>query len=118
MNQNVDNACKLADNDRWGAIFHPKNIKDLVLPKINGTDLCLKFHINGRCHSKCARRSTHIPLNNNNLIGLRTYVKKAKENYETFLANRMSKLNLDKTSSKQNDSNNNKEPADTGKDIP
>ena len=99
INQNVDSACKLMDGERWGAIFHPKNTENASLPKVNNTDLCLKFHINGRCHSKCARKTTHVTLNNSNLIGLRSFVKLARENHAAFLSKRTERMNTNRNNS-------------------
>lgn len=97
MNQNVDPVCKLANGERWGAIFHHKNIENLSLPKVNNTEVCLKYHINVKWHLKCARKSTHVVLHNTNLIGLRSYIKSAKDNHAEFLAKRTERMNITKS---------------------
>ena len=68
------------------SFFNRNNMANLEIPKINGVDLCLKFHVEGKCKSTCPRAKTHIPLENAILIVLPKFVKAVWDNYKAFKA--------------------------------
>ena len=88
INESVDPACALAPNETYRFVFHKNNMQNLTVPKVNGTDICLKFHVEGKCKTTCSRAKTHTRLNAQNLIDLRKLVKSVKEKYNSFRANR------------------------------
>mgnify|MGYP003331564764 FL=1 len=80
-NPTLDNACKLNNGETFGALFNRHALENLpVLPKIQGTHLCLKYHVLGKCFSTCSRRCTHVNLGNEKLIELRRFVQEARAN--------------------------------------
>ena len=84
----VDPACKLDKNEVYRFVFHKDNMSGLSIPKVNGIDLCLKYHIEGRCKSGCSRAPSHTKLDNQKMIALRKFVSAVKENYNKFRANK------------------------------
>ena len=66
---------------------------NLEVPKVNGADLCLKFHVDGKYRSTCSRAKSHIKLEQPNLIELHKFVKKVKENYNAFKTQHNAKQN-------------------------
>ena len=56
---------------------------DLEVPNFNGIELCLKFHVKGKCKSTCTRVKSHGNLDQQTLINLHKFVK---ENYKAFKA--------------------------------
>ena len=73
------------------------NTSGLTIPKINESDICLKFHIEGKCKSTCSRAKLYCKLDSQSLISLRKFVKSVRENYKSF---------KDSKRNKQPDSNN------------
>ena len=88
INESVDPACALAPNETYRFVFHKNNMQNLTVPKVNGTDIYLKFHVEGKCKTTCSRAKTHTRLSPQTLIDLRKLVKSVKEKYNSFKANR------------------------------
>lgn len=65
-------------------VFHKKNLSGIILPKFNGVDVCLKYHVERRCKSTCARSISHVKLSNSEVIELRKVCKQVRENYVAF----------------------------------
>lgn len=84
VNESIDAACALASNETYRFVFHKHNTNGLSIPKINGSDMCLKYHIEGKCKSTCSRSKTHCKLDSQSLISLRKYVKSVRDNYKSF----------------------------------
>ena len=61
-------------------------MSNLEVPKYNGIELCLKYHVEGKCKSSCSRAKSHVNLDQPTLINLRKFVKSVKDNYKSFRA--------------------------------
>ena len=61
-------------------------MSNLEVPKSNGVELCLKYHVEGKCKSTCSRAKSHTKLDQPTLINLRKFVKTVKDNYKSFKA--------------------------------
>ena len=87
INENVCPACSLAPNNEiYRFVFHRNNMTDLEVPKFNGIELCLKYHVEGKCKSTCTRAKSHGQLDQPTLVNLRKFVKAVKEKYRAFKA--------------------------------
>ena len=86
INENVCPACSLAPNEIYRFVFHRNNMTDLEVPKFNGIELCLKYHVEGKCKSTCTRAKSHGALDQPTLVNLRKFVKAVKEKYRAFKA--------------------------------
>ena len=64
--------------------FH-RNFQELTHVKLNGDEICLKYHCIGRCDNLCPRAATHTNLGSE-LNNTRNFVKKAKMNYKAHVA--------------------------------
>ena len=55
---------KLQRNERFKDVFHPevKRRCQLCVPKIDGNELCMRYHLIGWCTVTCCHRATHVPL--------------------------------------------------------
>ena len=60
------------------------NIQGLTHPKINGDEICLKYHCIKRCDTLCPRARTHTKLGSV-LADARAFIKQAKKNYKNSL---------------------------------
>ena len=96
-NKNPDSLCKLKPKEYINKVFHKDIIQDLNVPKLNGKDICLKYHCLGKCDNKCQRSDSHVELKGNNLIKFRDYVIKAKEKFHA----KASSANTDATAPNQ-----------------
>ena len=97
INDSVDPACSLSSNETYRFVFHKNNLSGLSIPKINGSDICLKYHIEGKCKSNCNRAKTHIKLDSHSLIELRQLVKSVREKYKAFKESRRNNRPSDST---------------------
>lgn len=64
INNDVIAECKIQPGNRFGKIFHPHNKREFngEIPKINGKEICHKFHSLGCCHDKCKLKASHVKL--------------------------------------------------------
>ena len=108
INESIDAACALSPNETYRFVFHKNNTSGLTIPKINGSNICLKYHIEGKCKSTCSRAKTHCKLDSQSLISLRKFVKSVRENYKSFKESKKNKQN-DSINDSANESDNNTE---------
>ena len=85
-NDNLDAACRINKDkgEVYRFVFHKKNLSGITLPKFNGVDACLKYHVEGRCKTTCARSGSHGKLTNSEVIELRKVCKQVRKNYLAF----------------------------------
>ena len=98
INEAVCPACTLAPNENFSFVFHKNKMKDLEIPKVNGSDICLNFQVEGKYKSTCAWAKSHVKLEPPVQIKLCKFVKAMKENSNAFRA----KFRQEESTSAQN----------------